>query len=96
MVETTDWRTSGNRYPNNIQFCASIFPETDLMIFFIDDCEDFTPSDIANIFLKGLEILNIKSLHAIIGGSLGGGIGWEMLVKKSKPCRNFHPVSLRF
>jgi homoserine O-acetyltransferase len=38
--------------------------------FFIDEYEDFTPSDIANIFLLGLEILNIKSLHAIIGGCL--------------------------
>jgi homoserine O-acetyltransferase len=24
-------------------------------------------------------VLNINELYAIIGGSLGGGIGWEML-----------------
>ncbi|WP_336689067.1 MULTISPECIES: alpha/beta fold hydrolase [unclassified Chryseobacterium] len=64
--------------------------------FFIDECEDFTPSDIANIFLKGLEILNIKSLHAIIGGSLGGGIGWEMLVKNPKLTEIFIPVACDF
>ncbi|REC53141.1 MULTISPECIES: alpha/beta fold hydrolase [Chryseobacterium] len=64
--------------------------------FFIDKCEDFTPSDIANIFLKGLEILNIKSLHAIIGGSLGGGIGWEMLVKNPKLTEIFIPVACDF
>ncbi|WP_394665562.1 alpha/beta fold hydrolase [uncultured Chryseobacterium sp.] len=64
--------------------------------FFIDECEDFTPSDIANIFLKGLEILNIKSLHAIIGGSLGGGIGWEMLVKKPHLAEIFIPVVCDF
>lgn len=64
--------------------------------FFIDECEDFTPSDIANIFLKGLEILNIKSLHAIIGGSLGGGIGWEMLVKKPHLAEIFIPVACDF
>ncbi|OVE59203.1 alpha/beta fold hydrolase [Chryseobacterium mucoviscidosis] len=64
--------------------------------FFIDECEDFTPSDIANIFLKGLEILNIKSLHAIIGGSLGGGIGWEMLVKKPHLTEIFIPVACDF
>ncbi|MDO3424808.1 alpha/beta fold hydrolase [Chryseobacterium sp. APV1] len=64
--------------------------------FFIDKCEDFTPSDIANIFLKGLEILNIKSLHAIIGGSLGGGIGWEMLVKNPKLAEIFIPVACDF
>ncbi|NPA08033.1 MAG: alpha/beta fold hydrolase [Chlorobi bacterium] len=64
--------------------------------FFIDEYEDFTPSDIANIFLKGLEILNIKSLHAIIGGSLGGGIGWEMLVKNPKLTEIFIPVACDF
>ncbi|MBL7881284.1 MAG: alpha/beta fold hydrolase [Chryseobacterium gambrini] len=64
--------------------------------FFIDECEDFTPSDIANIFLKGLEILNIKSLHAIIGGSLGGGIGWEMLVKNPHLAEIFIPVACDF
>lgn len=64
--------------------------------FFIDECEDFTPSDIANIFLKGLEILNIKSLHAIIGGSLGGGIGWEMLVKQPHLAEIFIPVACDF
>lgn len=64
--------------------------------FFIDECEDFTSSDIANIFLKGLEILNIKSLHAIIGGSLGGGIGWEMLVKNPNLAEIFIPVACDF
>ncbi|WP_375180821.1 alpha/beta fold hydrolase [Chryseobacterium sp.] len=64
--------------------------------FFIDEYEDFTPSDIANIFLKGLEILNIKSLHAIIGGSLGGGIGWEMLIKQPHLTEIFIPVACDF
>ena len=61
--------------------------------FFIDDYEDFTSSDIANIFLQGLEILNIKRLHAIIGGSLGGGIGWEMLTKNPQLAEIFIPVA---
>ncbi|WP_027380331.1 alpha/beta fold hydrolase [Chryseobacterium daeguense] len=64
--------------------------------FLIGEYEDFTPSDIANIFLKGLEILNIKSLHAIIGGSLGGGIGWEMLVKKPTLAEIFIPIACDF
>jgi homoserine O-acetyltransferase len=64
--------------------------------FFIDEYEDFTPSDIANIFLLGLEILNIKSLHAIIGGSLGGGIGWEMLVKNPELAEIFIPIACDF
>ncbi|MDQ1163610.1 homoserine O-acetyltransferase [Chryseobacterium sp. SORGH_AS 447] len=64
--------------------------------FFIDEYEDFTPSDIANIFLKGIEILQIKKLYAIIGGSLGGGIGWEMLVKNPGLAEIFIPIACDF
>lgn len=61
--------------------------------FFIDEYSDFTPSDIANIFLKGLESLNIKNIYALIGGSLGGGIGWEMLSKKTDLAEIFIPIA---
>ncbi|MCD1118838.1 alpha/beta fold hydrolase [Chryseobacterium turcicum] len=61
--------------------------------FFIDEYSDFTPSDIANVFLKGLEILNIKNIYALIGGSLGGGIGWEMLSKKPDLAEIFIPIA---
>lgn len=61
--------------------------------FLINDWSDFTPSDIANIFLKGLEILHIKNLYAIIGGSLGGGIGWEMLAKNPDLAELFIPIA---
>lgn len=61
--------------------------------FFVDDYADFTPADIANVFLKGLEILKIKNLYAIIGGSLGGGIGWEMLAKKPELAELFIPIA---
>lgn len=64
--------------------------------FFIENYEDFTASDIANIFLQGLEILNIKSLHTIIGGSLGGGVGWEMLVKNPALAEIFIPIACDF
>ncbi|WP_258561926.1 alpha/beta fold hydrolase [Chryseobacterium chendengshani] len=64
--------------------------------FFIDEYSDFTPSDIANIFLKGLEILNIKNLYAIIGGSLGGGIGWGMLAKIPDLAELFIPIACDF
>ncbi|GAB0156112.1 alpha/beta fold hydrolase [Chryseobacterium sp. Alg-005] len=64
--------------------------------FLIDEYENFTPSDIANIFLKGLETLNIQNLHAIIGGSLGGGIGWEMLAKRPQLAEIFIPIACDF
>ncbi|WP_411811368.1 alpha/beta fold hydrolase [Chryseobacterium scophthalmum] len=61
--------------------------------FFIDEYSDFTPSDIANVFLKGLESLNIKNIYALIGGSLGGGIGWQMLSKKADLADIFIPIA---
>ena len=64
--------------------------------FLIEEYEEFTPSDIAGIFLIGLELLNIKSLYAIIGGSLGGGIGWEMLVKRPELAEVFIPIACDF
>ncbi len=44
----------------------------------ITNYTDFIAEDVARIFLRGLEILQIKSLFAVIGGSVGGGIAWEM------------------
>lgn len=64
--------------------------------FLIDEYEDFTCEDIANIFLKGLTILNIKSLYALIGGSLGGGIAWEMIAKNPTLTKVFIPIACDF
>ncbi|MBB6332073.1 homoserine O-acetyltransferase [Chryseobacterium sediminis] len=61
--------------------------------FLIEGYEDFTPSDIAAIFLKGLESLHIKNIYAIIGGSLGGGIAWEMLTKQPDLAEIFIPIA---
>ncbi|WP_346880833.1 bifunctional aspartate kinase/homoserine dehydrogenase I [uncultured Algibacter sp.] len=48
--------------------------------FIIDNYKDFVARDIANLFLQGLNVLKIDTLFAVIGGSLGGGIAWEMAV----------------
>ncbi len=48
--------------------------------FVIENYKDFVARDIAQLFLIGLEKLKIKQLFAIVGGSLGGGIAWEMAV----------------
>jgi homoserine O-acetyltransferase len=50
--------------------------------FVIENYKDFVARDIANLFLLGLEVLKIDKLYATIGGSLGGGIAWEMAVLK--------------
>ena len=61
--------------------------------FTIENHEDFKAEDVARIFLSGLEVLKIDQLHTIIGGSLGGSIGWEMLAIKPKLAENFIPIA---
>ncbi|MDC1365356.1 alpha/beta fold hydrolase, partial [Algibacter sp.] len=48
--------------------------------FVIENYKDFVARDVAKLFLVGLKELRINQLFAIIGGSLGGGIAWEMAV----------------
>ncbi len=61
--------------------------------FLIDNYKDFIARDVARIFLKGLEKLHIKKLFALIGGSLGGGIAWEMVVLNTKITERFLPIA---
>ena len=48
--------------------------------FVIENYKDFIARDVAKLFLLGLKELDIEKLFATIGGSLGGGIAWEMAV----------------
>ena len=48
--------------------------------FVIENYKDFVARDIAHLFLIGLHELKINQLFSIVGGSLGGGIAWEMAV----------------
>ena len=55
--------------------------------------EDFHAGDIAFLFLKGLYDLDVKFLHDLIGGSIGGGIAWEMIAIAPKLCKFLVPVA---
>ncbi len=46
--------------------------------FVVENYKDFIARDVAKIFLLGLKELKIGKLFAAVGGSLGGGIAWEM------------------
>lgn len=59
----------------------------------IHNYEDFKTKDIAKIFLEGLFSLKITKLYAMIGGSLGGAIGWEMLAIKNDLAERFIPIA---
>ncbi|MFC4722376.1 bifunctional aspartate kinase/homoserine dehydrogenase I [Geojedonia litorea] len=61
--------------------------------FVIENYKDFVARDIARIFINGLEKLQISKLFALIGGSLGGGIAWEMAVLKPKLAEYLIPVA---
>jgi homoserine O-acetyltransferase/O-succinyltransferase len=54
---------------------------------------DFNTRDVARIFLEGIQILQIKQLHSIIGGSIGGAIAWEMCALEPKIAQNLIPIA---
>ncbi|TRX38992.1 bifunctional aspartate kinase/homoserine dehydrogenase I [Flavobacterium restrictum] len=54
---------------------------------------DFNARDIARIFLEGIRFLNIERVFALIGGSVGGGIAWEMVALAPKITQNFIPIA---
>ena len=54
---------------------------------------DFTIRDTANIFWEGLFLLNVKQIFAVIGGSLGGAVAWEMAVLKPNNVQNLIPIA---
>ena len=64
--------------------------------FFIDNYEDFTAQDIASIFIGGLKKLKIEKLFALVGGSVGGSIGWEMLTLQNDLAEKFIPIATDF
>ncbi|MBU2995129.1 bifunctional aspartate kinase/homoserine dehydrogenase I [Cellulophaga baltica] len=61
--------------------------------FVIENYKDFVAQDIAKLFLLGLEELQISRLFALIGGSMGGGIAWEMIALKPNLTQHLIPVA---
>lgn len=61
--------------------------------FSIENHEDYNTKDIAKMFLAGLSVLNIEYLYVIIGGSLGGSVGWEMLAVSPDLAGIFIPIA---
>ena len=61
--------------------------------FVIDNYKDFVAGDLAKIFLLGIQHLGIGRLYAIIGGSLGGGIAWEMAALSPDLTEHLIPIA---
>lgn len=61
--------------------------------FLIENYLDFTARDISRIFIEGIKALNIEKLYAIIGGSVGGGIAWEILALEPNITEHLIPIA---
>tara|TARA_R110002111_G_scaffold27081_4_gene58310 strand:- start:26543 stop:27550 length:1008 start_codon:yes stop_codon:yes gene_type:complete len=59
----------------------------------IENYKDFTARDIAKLFALAIEQLEIKNLFAVIGGSVGGGIAWELAALKPQLIRHLIPIA---
>jgi len=70
----------GNGYENNPKLL-------------IENYKDFCAFDIAEIFSIGIQSLKIEKLFAAIGGSVGGGIIWELAALKPNLIENLIPVA---
>jgi homoserine O-acetyltransferase/O-succinyltransferase len=53
----------------------------DLQENIITNYQDFNVRDMAKLMLLALEKMGISKLHSVIGGSLGGGIAWELIAQ---------------
>lgn len=60
------------------------------------DYKEVSTTDIAKLFWLGIDQLNIKSLFALIGGSLGGGISWEMAVLEPNRVQKLIPIATHY
>lgn len=59
----------------------------------IENYRDFTVRDIARIFWEGLFFLKVETVFAVIGGSLGGAIAWEMAALQTERIENLIPIA---
>ena len=59
----------------------------------IENYKDFTARDIAKLFALGLKQLKVEQLYAVIGGSVGGGIAWELAALKPNLIEHLIPIA---
>jgi len=60
---------------------------------FVEDYQNYTTRDIAQLFIDGLKGIGITELYAAIGGSLGGALAWEMAVLEPEMIKYVIPIA---
>ena len=61
--------------------------------FLVENYQDFNARDVAKLFNQGIKALQIAQLFVIIGGSVGGGIAWEMAALEPKITQHLVPIA---
>ena len=59
----------------------------------IENYKDYSVTDVAKFFWKGLFYLKVDTVFALIGGSLGGAIAWEMTKLEPNKVENLIPIA---
>jgi homoserine O-acetyltransferase len=59
----------------------------------LDRHDIFSARDVARLFILAIEQLKIERLYAATGGSLGGGIAWEMACLRPNLIENLIPIA---
>ncbi len=59
----------------------------------IEDYHRLTTRLVASLFWEAIDKLCISELYAVIGGSLGGSIGWEMAFLRPQFIRHLIPIA---
>ncbi|HET8803488.1 MAG TPA: alpha/beta fold hydrolase, partial [Aequorivita sp.] len=59
----------------------------------IHNYKEFTLRDIAKLFLLTLDKLDIATLFAIVGGSIGGALAWEMVALRPNLTKKLVPIA---
>ena len=78
---------------NKYSVIAFNIPGNGVDDYLIKSYTDFTARDIASIYKIGLDILKIYKLYAVIGGSIGGGIAWELAALYPELIENLIPIA---
>lgn len=62
----------------------------------IENYRSYTTKHIAALFWEGLKKIGVEELFAVIGGSLGGGIAWEMGFLRPKSIQYIIPIATNY
>lgn len=84
-IDTNAYTVLSFNVPGN---CFSTKPQNQFI-----SAKTLTARDVAQIFGIGLKHLDLHSIFAVIGGSVGGGIAWELCALYPKLTKHLIPIA---